>query len=81
MEAKLEKIGERNHPMEKAPSLMTVEEVAEYLQLHPLTVRRLARENKVPFFKLGRQWRAKKELLDQWIEEQSMKNVKDSDQE
>jgi excisionase family DNA binding protein len=66
--------------MEKSPSLMTVEEVAEYLQLHPLTVRRLARENKVPFFKLGRQWRAKKELLDQWIEEQSLRNVKDPDQ-
>jgi excisionase family DNA binding protein len=62
--------------MAKASSLMTVEEVAEYLQLHPLTVRRLARENKIPFFKLGRQWRAQKELLDQWIEEQSLKNVK-----
>ena len=64
--------------MEQANSLMTVKEVAEYLQLHPLTVRRLARENKVPFFKLGRQWRAKKELLDQWIEEQSMGNVRKS---
>jgi excisionase family DNA binding protein len=62
--------------MAKASSLMTVEEVAEYLQLHPLTVRRLAREHKVPFFKLGRQWRAQKELLDQWIEEQSLKNIK-----
>ena len=63
--------------METVNALMTVEEVAEYLQLHPLTVRRLARESKIPFFKLGRQWRAKKELLDQWIEEQSMKNIKD----
>ena len=63
--------------MEKTSPLMTVEEVAEYLQLHPLTVRRLARENKVPFFKLGRQWRAKRELLDQWIEDQSMQNFKD----
>ena len=64
--------------MEKVQALMTVDEVAEYLQLHPLTVRRLARENKIPFFKLGRQWRAKKELLDQWIEEQSMTNIKTS---
>jgi len=67
--------------MEKVSPLMTVEEVAEYLQLHPLTVRRLARENKVPFFKLGRQWRAKRELLDQWIEEQSLQNVKDATEE
>jgi excisionase family DNA binding protein len=64
--------------VEKVQALMTVDEVAEYLQLHPLTVRRLAREKKIPFFKLGRQWRAKRELLDQWIEEQSMTNVKTS---
>ena len=64
--------------MDKATPLMTVEEVAEYLQLHPLTVRRLARENKLPFFKLGRQWRAKRELLDEWIEQESLRNVKDA---
>ena len=64
--------------MDKATPLMTVEEVAVYLQLHPLTVRRLARESRLPFFKLGRQWRAKRELLDEWIEQESLKNVKDA---
>jgi excisionase family DNA binding protein len=67
--------------MEKATPLMTVEEVAEYLNLHPLTVRRLARENKIPFFKLGRQWRAKRELLDEWIEQKSMQNVETNSEE
>ena len=67
--------------MEKATPLMTVEEVAEYLNLHPLTVRRLARENKIPFFKLGRQWRAKRELLDEWIKQRSMQNVDPSPEE
>ena len=62
--------------MQKATPLMTVDEVADYLQLHPLTVRRLARENKIPFFKLGRQWRAKRELLDRWLEDESIKNVR-----
>jgi excisionase family DNA binding protein len=67
--------------MERATPLMTVEEVAEYLNLHPLTVRRLARENKIPFFKLGRQWRAKRELLDEWIEQKSMQNVETNSKE
>lgn len=67
--------------MERATPLMTVEEVAEYLNLHPLTVRRLARENKIPFFKLGRQWRAKRELLDEWIEQKSMQNVETNSEE
>jgi excisionase family DNA binding protein len=60
---------------------MTVDEVAEYLQLHPLTVRRLARENMIPFFKLGRQWRVKRELLDRWLEEESLKNLQRSSEE
>ena len=34
-----------------------VEEVSEYLRIHPYTVRRLAREGKIPCFKVGGQWR------------------------
>jgi excisionase family DNA binding protein len=64
----------------KASSLMTVDEVARYLKMHPLTIRRLAREKKIPAFKLGRQWRVKRELLDEWLEKKSMQNVKSSDQ-
>lgn len=55
--------------------MMTIEEVADYLQLHPLTVRQLAKKGLIPTFKVGRQWRAKRELLDQWIEAQSKQNL------
>ena len=60
----------------KQAPLMTIDEVAAYLNLHPLTVRRLAREGEIPAFKLGRQWRVKRELLERWLEESSMRNVK-----
>ena len=62
-------------PMNEEPSLMTIDEVAEYLQLHPPIVRRLARDRKIPVFKLGWQWRTKRELLDRWIEQQSLRNA------
>lgn len=55
--------------------MMTIDEVAKYLNLHPLTVRRLAREGAITAFKVGRQWRVKRELLDQWLKEKSMENV------
>ena len=55
----------------EADTVMTVDEVAEYLSLHPLTVRVLARAGKIPAFKIGKQWRVKRELLARWIEEQS----------
>lgn len=55
--------------------IMTIEDVAEYLQLHPLTVRRLARENQLPLTKIGRQWRTSRQIMDAWFERESMKNV------
>ncbi len=54
---------------------MTIDEISEYLRLHPLTVRKLARDGAIPTFKVGRQWRAQRALLDQWMEKQSMQNL------
>lgn len=66
---------------EDFPSIMTISEVAEYLGLHELTVRRLAREGQLPALKLGRQWRVKKDLLEKWIEQRSLNNVGLSEEE
>ena len=56
---------------EEMSDMMTIAEVAKYLKLHELTVRRLAREGELPAFKVGRQWRIKRDLLEAWIEERS----------
>jgi len=68
-------ITERRETVDKPDPLMTVDEVAEYLDLHPLTVRRLARDGEIPAFEIGRQWRVKRAILDRWLAEESMKNV------
>jgi len=44
--------------------VLTAEEVATYLRIHPYTVRRLAREGKLPGFRIGGQWRFKKESFE-----------------
>ena len=44
----------------------TVEELAKYLKLHEFTIRRLAREGKIPSFKAGGQWRFLKDEIEQW---------------
>ncbi len=60
----------------EATQMMTVDEVADYLQLHPLTVRKLGRTGEIPMFKVGRQWRIKRALLDAWLEQTSMENLR-----
>lgn len=47
--------------------VMTVKEVADYLQVHPSTVYKLLRQNQVPAFRIGSDWRFNKERLDQWM--------------
>jgi excisionase family DNA binding protein len=64
---------EDTESLHEMPDMLTISEVAKYLKLHELTVRRLAREGELPAFKVGRQWRIKRNLLEAWIEERSGK--------
>ena len=47
---------------------MTLEEVARYLKLKPQTVYKWAQEEQIPGAKLGKEWRFRKTLLDEWID-------------
>jgi excisionase family DNA binding protein len=49
---------------------LTVKEVAEYLQLSPDQIYRLAQQGKIPASKVGARWRFKRENIDHWMEEQ-----------
>ncbi len=55
--------------MVKSKEILTAKEVAEYLQIHPLTVHRYAREGKIPAFKIGTDWRFHKKYIEQWIKQ------------
>ena len=47
--------------------IMTLEEVASYLKLKPQTIYTWAQEKKIPAAKLGKEWRFKKSIIDEWI--------------
>lgn len=64
-------------PFHDLSEIMTIEQVARYLSLHELTVRRLARDGEIPAFKVGRQWRIKRDLLDRWIEREALRNLEE----
>lgn len=68
--------------IQKSREIMTAKEVADYLNLHRLTVHRYAREGKIPAFKIGTDWRFHKKYIERWIKEkvtlnqQGRKNTK-----
>lgn len=50
-------------------SILTIEELADYLKISKSTLYKLAQSGKVPGQKVGRHWRFRKEAIDRWLEE------------
>lgn len=46
---------------------LTTDQVAELLQLHRDTVRRMIREKRLPSVKVGKQYRIRRRDLDAWL--------------
>ena len=59
--------GER---MENVEGVFTVQELARYLRMKPLTIYKHASTGKLPGFKVGSHWRFKKQSIDFWIRSQ-----------
>lgn len=60
----------------KRTQIMTLRETAKYLGVHAITIYRLIKETGIPTFKLGGQWRFKKDVLDAWLLSQMQKKRK-----
>lgn len=65
--------------MEKTKEILTAKEVAEYLNIHPLTVHKYARDGKIPAFKIGTDWRFHKKFIEKWIQEKLEYNTNKSE--
>ncbi|MCD6386422.1 helix-turn-helix domain-containing protein [Candidatus Sumerlaeota bacterium] len=54
----------------KKEQLLTVKNLAEYLQVSERTVYRLIKRREIPHIKIGNQWRFKKQMIDEWLEKE-----------
>jgi excisionase family DNA binding protein len=52
-------------------NILTIKEVCDLLRLHPMTVYKLARQNKIPRFRVGSDWRFRRDALERWMTEQT----------
>lgn len=50
--------------------VFTVQELADYLRMKPLTIYKHASSGKLPGFKVGSHWRFKRKTIDRWISDQ-----------
>ncbi len=50
------------------PSVMTIDELADYLQVAKSTLYKLAQTGRVPGQKVGKHWRFHRAAIDQWLQ-------------
>ena len=47
--------------------IMTLEEVANYLKMKPQTIYTWAQSGKIPAAKIGKEWRFRRSIVDEWF--------------
>jgi excisionase family DNA binding protein len=57
-------------------TILTVREVAEYLRMSEAKVYRLANERHLPAIRIGKSWRFRKDLLDEWLSQCTESSLK-----
>ena len=66
-------IGKDNQGELNMDKWLTLEQIAEYLQMSTSSIYKMAQAGKIPAYKVGRQWRFKREEIDRWVEGQKPK--------
>lgn len=54
--------------------ILDADEVAKLLRVHPRTVKRLASEGILPGFRVGSQWRFRREAINEYIRRQEQQH-------
>jgi excisionase family DNA binding protein len=60
------KSGRINAAVTRSTTVMTLQEVAEYLRVTRSTIHRLLKRNEIPAFRIGRHWRFNVEEIENW---------------
>ena len=50
----------------RSRTVMTLQEIADYLRVTRSTIHRLLKRNQIPAFRIGRHWRFNAEEIDNW---------------
>ena len=56
------------------PDNLTIEETSEYLRIPVSSLYKLAQSRKIPYQKVGRHWRFRREALNRWLDEKPIQD-------
>lgn len=53
--------------LDNLPEVVTIKQLAEFLQVSELKIKRAIKSNELEAFKVGRDWRVEKESILNWV--------------
>lgn len=53
--------------LDNLPDILTVKQLAEFLQVSELTIKRAIKSGELEAFKVGRDWRIERESVSKWV--------------
>ncbi len=53
--------------MTKLKPILTLKEIANYLDVSPTSIYRYIKQGKIPVTRVGKQWRFRKTRIDEWL--------------
>jgi excisionase family DNA binding protein len=69
---------EKQEKQERKIEYITVEELAKNLKVSARTIQRIIHRKQIPAIRIGRQWRFRKEWVDEWLEHNTV-NIETED--
>jgi excisionase family DNA binding protein len=62
---------EGSKAMTTAHEVLTLKELCDLLRIHPSTIYKLLREGRIPSFRIGSEWRFRRDVILRWMAEKS----------
>lgn len=59
--------------IDSLPEIITVKQLAEFLQVSEITIKRAMKANELQAFKVGRDWRVEKDSVIKWLRHSNTK--------
>lgn len=57
------------NPIQSDHDILTLKDLCDLLHVHPSTVYRLIKKGKIPSFRIGSDWRFRRDQIERWMAE------------
>jgi excisionase family DNA binding protein len=62
--------------VESGNEILTMKDICDLLRVHQSTIYKLIKKGKIPSFRIGSDWRFRRDRIERWVAQKSMDNVR-----